>query len=591
MEYGYYYNLASPSRLVIAIISLYNMHESSTLKTEIIRRLGKVDKIDVLLVLPPMYQSGRIPDYNPKEPMGLMYVGAMLRREGCSVEILDADILALTLEQTERKIIERGASVVGFSVMQRALPSVKLLAERIRIDGMTSHICCGGFTATLSAKHVLEEMPTIDSIVLGDGEIAFLRLVQAVKNDMDWKRLPGIAFRRNGQVEMGQQATKVDIDSLPWPIRDLLSLCLEKTNYATILTSRGCYGTCTFCSNQSFERVTSGSSWRGRNPVDVVDEICDLMNGYGVRVFKLNDPNLFGPGPRGRQHVVDICEEIVRRGINDLHLMGFCRSNDIDREIAHLMRRAGFERLLIGIESANPEVLRLFRKGESLRTIRQSIRILREVGIDIVPGFMIFNPYTTLETLGIDIDFLETYGFMPTLAKAMRIFDCTPIQEIMASENRLIRRNPFEGYHEYLVDPTVAAVYMALKTISVEWIDLFRKTYQEEIWGIKKAPAFNQRMDFYAMSKSIFLLEKETLKVLISWVRSGFNHQDVVKQVARIKDQLTGIERFIISAGGLSQPMLDIQESSVSDLADRIYSILTSRMFCTFPEQYRWRDD
>ena len=51
-----------------------------------------MSEIDALLVLPPMYQSGRIADYNPKEPMGLMYIGAILRREGYSAEIFDAAI-------------------------------------------------------------------------------------------------------------------------------------------------------------------------------------------------------------------------------------------------------------------------------------------------------------------------------------------------------------------------------------------------------------------------------------------------------------------------------------------------------------------
>ena len=65
-----------------------------------------MNELDALLILPPMYQSGRIPDYNPKEPMGLMYIGATLRRAGHSVEILDADILALTLEETVAEIMK-----------------------------------------------------------------------------------------------------------------------------------------------------------------------------------------------------------------------------------------------------------------------------------------------------------------------------------------------------------------------------------------------------------------------------------------------------------------------------------------------------
>lgn len=550
-----------------------------------------MNKADALLVLPPMYQSGRISDYNPKEPMGLMYIAAKLRQEGYVAEILDADILALTLEQTVCEIAKRQAKMIGFSVMQRALPSVKLLAEKLRRNGVASHICCGGFTATLSAEHILKEVPEIDSIVLGEGEITFFHLVQAVNRDIDWKHLPGIAFRQNGRVNINSPAIKTDVDSLPRASRDLLSICFEKTNYATILASRGCYGICTFCSNQTFERASIGSNWRGRNPIDVVDEIDEIRKAYDVRVFKFNDPNLFGPGPRGRQHVVDICNEIIHRNMGDLHLMGFCRSNDVDQEIAQLMRRAGFERVLIGIESASPAVLRLFRKGESLQTIQQSIEILRQASIDIVPGFMIFNPYTTIETLEVDIKFLETYEFMPTLSKSLRIFDGTPLQEIMESEKRLMWRSPLEGYHEYIVDPSVASIYMALKTISVEWIDLLRKTYQEEIWGIKKAPAFNQRLNFDTLNKLVFALEKEVLKALLSWVKSGFSYQDIIKQVSRLKNQLVRAEQHIVSVSGLTAPTLNVQRFSVNDMTGRIHSVMVNKVFRTFPEQYRWRDD
>ena len=229
--------------------------------------------------------------------------------------------------------------------------------------------------------------------------------------------------------------------------------------------------------------------------------------------------------------------------------------------------------------------------GSGELTLKLSPFFKEIVGIDIVPGFMVFNPYTTVETLEVDLDFLETYGFMPTLSKSLRIFDGTPLQEIMASEGRLVWRSPLEGYHEYLVDPVVASIYMALKTISVEWIDLLRKTYQGEIWGIKKAPAFNQRMNFYILSELIFVLEKETLRSLLSWVKKGFSYQDIVSQITHLKDQLAKAEQHIISVSGLVEPTLNVQSFSVTDLAGRIYFILVNKVFRTFLEQYRWRDD
>lgn len=550
-----------------------------------------MNEIDVLLVLPPMYQSGRLPDYNPKEPLGLMYVAAALKRERLAVEILDADISALTIDQTVAEIIKRSAKVVGFSVMQRALPSVKLIVEKLRNQGLASHICCGGFTATLSARHILERIPGVDSIVIGDGEEVFTSLVKAIKDAHEWRHLFGTAHRANGGIVINQPATKSDVDTLPWPSRDLLSVCMGKTNYATILASRGCYGICTFCSNQSFERLSVGSNWRGRNPADVVDEMESLVASHGVRMFKFNDPNLFGPGLKGRKHVVDICNEIIARNIGGLHLMGFCRSNDLDHEIVGLMKRAGFERILIGIESANSNVLKAFRKGESLSTIRKSIDMLREAGISIVPGFMVFNPYTTLDTLSADLLFLDEYGFTPTLSKSLRIFDGTPLQEIMARENRLLWRSPFEGYHEYTVDTVVAAIYMALKTMSVEWIDPLHKAYQGVLWKIKKATAFDQRLGFDTLSALTFALEKDALRSILSWTRLGFSRQDIVEQVARLKDQMVSIEQGIVSLGGLAEPVLDVRGLSVMDLAGRIHSILVNKVFRTFPEQYRWGGD
>lgn len=153
-----------------------------------------MNELDALLVLPPMYQSGRIPDYNPKEPMGLMYIGAALRQKGYLTEILDADILSLTIEQTVAEIIKRPSKIIGFSIMQRALPSVKLLTEKLRSKGVTAHICCGGFTATLSAKHILEQLQVIDSIVLGEGEETFSYLIKAIKESSNWEYLGSYAI-------------------------------------------------------------------------------------------------------------------------------------------------------------------------------------------------------------------------------------------------------------------------------------------------------------------------------------------------------------------------------------------------------------
>jgi radical SAM superfamily enzyme YgiQ (UPF0313 family) len=416
-------------------------------------------------------------------------------------------------------------------------------------------------------------------------------LVNSLSDSREWRGIPGTAHRGKNGVVINPPAEKPEFACLDWPSRELLEYCLGKTNYATILGSRGCYGVCTFCSNQSFERSSIGANWRGRNPEDIVDELEHLKNKYGINVFKFNDPNMFGPGKSGKQHVIYICTQIIKRKLEPLHIMGFCRSNDISLEIAKLMKSAGFERVLIGIESANPEITKTFRKGESLETICRSIDIFRHVGIDIVPGFMVFNPYTTLESLKIDLAFLEKYRFTPTLSKTLRVFDGTPIQGVLEEQNKLIWRSPFEGYHEYLVDSDVAAIYMSLKMVFVEWIDLLRKTYQDELWGIKKAPSFKERRAFDDLSMMVFTMEKEMLKALICWIEKGFTLSDIFCQLERTKNLLMNVEKYIAGSIGGNGLLLDVEKFSIQCMAEKIHSILLNKVHITFPEKYRWRDD
>lgn len=161
----------------------------------------------------------------------------------------------------------------------------------------------------------------------------------------------------------------------------------------------------------------------------------------------------------------------------------------------------------------------------------------------------------------------------------------------MASENRLVWRSPFEGYHEYLINPQIASIYMALKTVYVEWIDCLKKGYQEELWSIKKANAFNQRQNFDTLNQLIFAAEKEMLRAFIGWTKSGFNFPGVLNQVVCLKEKLIKIEKFIVSVNSLPEQSLTVQEFSEKDLSGRIFSIMVNKVFRTFPEQYRWRDD
>ncbi|MGB9706655.1 MAG: B12-binding domain-containing radical SAM protein [Microgenomates group bacterium] len=542
---------------------------------------------EVLLVLPPLYQTGREPDYNPKEPMGLMYLAASLRSRGRKAEIFDADVEAKTPQQVVQRILEKNPPLVGFSVLQRALPSLEIIVNALREKGYSGHITCGGITATLSFPYILERLGSkIDSVVLGEGENTVIRLAEKVLTGQEWRDVPGIAYLHNRAQVINKPIDSVDLDALPFAVRDYLEYCLGKTNYATIMGSRGCYGICTFCSNYSFGSLWEGPKWRGRNPKSVVDEMQEIFETHGVTIFKFNDPNIFGPGLLGREHVVRICQEIKRRRL-PFHLMGFCRGNDItaDPGVVRHLKDAGFERLLIGVESSDDKILQMFRKGETIRGMEQALDILEKEGISVVVGFMIFNPYTTMETLKKDLAFLKRRGLCPTLSKALRVFDGTPIQVLLEAEGRLIKRDPFEGYHEYIMPADVAAVYASMKSLFTNCLDRIRAVGQGRIWDIKKAPSFRDRQDFNNLAEAFFGVESFLLEELINWEETGDFNLDIVREtVKRVYEMLRGIGQAI---------SVDIDEVVLPQeiLSKEIYTLMKEKPWNTFREEYRWNLD
>lgn len=539
---------------------------------------------------PPLYQTGRTADTNPKEPMGLMYLAASLRESRRRVTIFDADIEARTIEQTIARIMQENPRLVGFSVLQRALPSFELIVNGLRERGFGGHITCGGITATLSFPYILDRLGNnIDSVVLGEGENTITDLAANLLTGADWHGTPGVAYldRSAGIQVVNRRIDSVDLDLLPFASRDYLPFCLEKTNYATVLGSRGCWwGSCNFCSNNAFERWSGGSRWRGRSPIKLVDEMQELYEKYGVTIMKFNDPNIFGSGVEGRNHVVEFCREIERRRL-PFHLMGFCRGDDItgDPSVIEDLKAGGFERLLVGVESSDNETLRKFHKGETIEGMNRAMDLLHEAQISTVIGFMIFNPYTTLNSLRKDLAFLRRRGEYPTLSKAMRVFDGTPIQRELERQGRLLKRNPFEGYHEYSMPADIAAVYGSMKILFVNCLDRIRAVGQDRIWDVKKARSFRDRQDFNSLAEAFFSVESSLLQDLILWTESGdYSLGTVTTSVDGLYERLRQIGKAI---------SVDVDEvvSTANSTAADIYRMMKERPQTTFPEEYRWNAD
>jgi radical SAM superfamily enzyme YgiQ (UPF0313 family) len=296
----------------------------------------------ISLVIPNVFEDNRLLTKEKKEALGILYLASVLRSKGHIVNIIEAGRNGLSLSQTKDIIMLSKPDFVGFSVVQRTYNIAIKISKLLRMSNYNKHICFGGYFPTMSPDTLCDNYNLIDSYILGEGEITLRELIETIDKGKEWNDINGLLWFCDGKIHYNKYRSKIeDIDIIPFPARDLLPYALSDPGYAAIISSRGCYGQCSFCTTPAYDRVNPGNRWRGRSPNNLVDEIELLVDEYGVKRIEYNDDNIFGPGKDGAKRVEDICAEIGKRGSN-VSMMAYCRVNDVNYKTMKLMKEVGF---------------------------------------------------------------------------------------------------------------------------------------------------------------------------------------------------------------------------------------------------------
>jgi len=181
---------------------------------------------------------------------------------------------------------------------------------------------------------------------------------------------------------------------------------VRRVPYTTLQTSRGCAGSCVFCSVPSFY----GRKVRVRSAARVIEEIRYLIE-LGYRELFFRDETFTAFRERNRA----IFEWIIGERA-DVTWIANARVDTIDEESTLLMKRAGCHTLKFGLESGSDEILRNLRKGTTVRQARDAFSALRKAGIDAHAHMIIGAPGETEQTLR------ETLSFVKDLRPATASF-------------------------------------------------------------------------------------------------------------------------------------------------------------------------
>jgi anaerobic magnesium-protoporphyrin IX monomethyl ester cyclase len=341
----------------------------------------------VMLTTPPWKTAELWP------PLGLLYIAANVRKHrNDEVKVVDAFCLNLDSDQLVEMVEKERPDVFGMNcsthTFLKAIETIRKVSERLP----DTVIVLGGYHATFAAEPILRGYPFIDYIIKGEAEEAMVDLLGCIESGRRPDQVPGISYLDEGRHVSNQIAIVEDIDALPMPDRKMLSgveygytmqgIPLTFGKFTTISTSRGCPFNCSYCSCAAF----SLRKWRYRSAEGVVDEM-QLLYDEGYRSVVLVDDNFTHRPDR----VVRICDLIRERGIK---MRYYCegRVNNASPEMLRTMKRAGFDVMYFGAESASEPVLDYYNKKIKPAQIISAVENAKDADMIVVTSFILGAP-------------------------------------------------------------------------------------------------------------------------------------------------------------------------------------------------------
>lgn len=412
--------------------------------------------MDVLLINPSMDFSKFGSFARLLEPMpciGLAYLAGVLEREGFSVRVIDDFVYRRGVKMILDVIREEKPLVVGISCLTPSAPQCFEIGRKVKEMNENIKVIMGNIHAGIFAEEILRK-DYADAVVHGEGEEVIAELVGKLINREDISGLDGVSYRdKDGGIYISNKVRVCkDLDSLPFPAwhlfpyekYGLLSFADIKKPILTVLGTRGCPYNCTFCSLKYF-----GRTYRMRDVKNVVDEIEYLIDRFRIKQFGFVDP-IF---PLNKESARRFCEEMIRRGVNRKVVWTTeTRPDMIDYETALMLKEAGARRIIFGIESGVPELLKNINKNYDLERVKESVSACKKAGLETIGLFMIGLPgerrELTLQTIRfakeLDLDFAKFAITVP--------FPGSELYETLKREGKL-NRSDWENFTTFNPDP------------------------------------------------------------------------------------------------------------------------------------------
>lgn len=330
--------------------------------------------------------------FNIWESLAMAYLGSYAKAhfEG------NLDINYFQAYFDEDKIILEEAvrsDIVAFSCTSPTFSHALKLAHILKQENPKIRTVFGGWHVSAVPEDVLE-YPEIDQIVVGEGEAAFLDIL-------------------NGNSERIVRGRIVSsLDELPFPDRDMIlnhreiDLCQRMVGerITSFQSCRVCPFSCIFCA----EKIITGrfhrknNPLRSRSPDSLLDEIISVSEKYKLDRFKFVDAT-WNTSP---QKVIAFCHTKIFQKFN-LPFECNIHAGLANPEIFEWMAKANCKQINVGVESGSPAIMLKNKKGITRDNVKKVFKWAREAGIERRAYFQIGMIDENEEDIKMTEEFIE----------------------------------------------------------------------------------------------------------------------------------------------------------------------------------------
>ncbi len=342
-------------------------------------------------------------DFHTYEPLALEYLAAGITNNH------DVRILDMRLDPDLDSVLgDYQPDVVGITSYTVHVNTVKRLFQQIKTFNPDVVSVVGGHHATVLPEDFYT--PYIDVIVTGEGVFLFREIILRLEKKIDLSGLPGAAQVENGPIVIRQGNQDADLDALPFPRRDLTAH--YRNSYfsewmrplSSIRTSKGCLFRCRFC---ALWKLTGGR-YITRKPECIVEELSMIEENC---VFFADDESLLDTKRMG------VLADLIQRARIQKRYFLYGRSDTVAKhpDLMEQWKKVGLERVFVGLEFMRDADLKLIRKGSTAENNKTAVKVLKSLGIDIYPTFIVSpefdrGDFADLRNYCLDLD-LNFIGF------------------------------------------------------------------------------------------------------------------------------------------------------------------------------------